>query len=627
MAISPSQISFRYKKYLSAPSVRVTITPSQQADSMSVQNKPAWLNVVYQGPSTDGLSHDFQVGINPTAANNLAAGNYNGTVSFNTVRNGGLTKPLRDDMLEVAAEIIENIVLSLSKTDYSFNYTLGGTAPASQPLAITTENPWSIVADQNWVTFSKANGVGSDNLNIGVAVAGLAVGVHEATFQVDDGQNIKQGTVKLVITGSDESGDHLNVSRTTLSFSEIFQQAPTRSASVTIETSLQANVTTAASWLQLSAASFAAGTHSLMISVINTAGMAVGNYSSSIQVESGYATRTIGVLLRIVQVQSSGIESGELYFAGDRNTLLLTSSIPNAEAHIDFKTPNLEYSRRVPFFSDLAQVIIGLETSNLLKPALLPAVLQSGAFIPVTPLSYDFTVYDKELGSTVITERASFTQVRFLNGKSPGQTDVLTKIPPRIATPYNGIVCLSFISPVPVTEIGLSGDHTGSIAVGGVSGTVYSAVVDLSPFNLKVGNSVTITVGPVTVEVVIKPKDLETSRLIWLNEWDCPEVMTLDGGVDIYEEEDSTVVTVARDGKDLDRVIEIKEPKSFRVGTGNIYSDAEVRWLASIIRSKKIWLEFDGVRTEVIRKFNSLPVYRSRENIRNFNLTFDSAER
>lgn len=631
-----ANISLSYKKYHAVPTVMIDTYPSSPADSYAVPVTPNWLIMaVARSPQLDAsgniIRQSYQVTLDPQYADQLAPGTHTATVDLVYFADADPNKPFRGERIRVTLEVIDSVKLTLSKKAYNFSYTIGQPAPATQPLGITSENAWTVVADQPWVTLSQNTGNASLSINLGVNVTGLAVGVHEANFLVDDGNSIEQGTVTLVVTGASDTGDYLNISRTTLSFSEIFQQAPTRTATFSVETSLAATISSLASWLSFSQTALAAGTHEITVSTAATEALALGSYTSKIKIESGYSTRSIDVLLRIVENDTTGIVSGELYFAKDRNTLVLGSSLPNAEALLDITSvasgKTKTYNRRLPFFNNVAEAIIGLETSALLKPENLPLVFGSGAFIPVKPLLMDITVFDKLINSTSVTERQSFAQLRFLNGASPAVENVLSLLPNKITVPKDALICFSFYSEDPISSISVTGDVTDSIVISPMPTYIYSCVVNLANYVLAAGDQVMLSAGPVSVTVHIKPTQLPTTRLVYLNEWDCPEVLNLDGTVELIDEDDSTEVTVYKAGKEISTIMEVKDARSFRVGTGNIYSAAEVKWLAGLLRSRKSWLEIAGERIEVVRTMRSLSVSKTREHSRSFVLNFDAAAR
>ncbi len=529
-------LTLTYKKYLNVPSVTETVYFPPGIKSFDFGTFPNWLSVILDQPMVTSQNGDLVSAVLRFTLNSIHADNLTPGLHIAQVRPvyyNEFDDSAVGPRFTVNVEIIDNVILRLSKSDFTFEYQTGSAVPATQPLTITTENAWSIIANEPWVTFSANNGNTTQTINLGVDVSGMAVGIYEATFQVDDGDRVKQGKVTLVISGTDQSDDYLRISKTSLSFSEIFQLPPTRSASFTVETSLAATVSTNLAWLNLDQENLAAGTHSLIANTQNTAALAIGTYTGTIKIESGFGAKLINVLLRIVEVSTSGIESGKLYFAADRNTLVLSSGTPNAEALINFESTVKNYQRRIPFFKDLAEVIIGLETSNFLQPNNLPDQLAAGIFVPVVPFSLNFTVYDKLINDTTLTERQSFAQVQFLNGRSPEVENKLCFVPEKITLPKDGKFCFSFFSEDPINQVNLTGDITENISSSNLSTNVYSVMIDLSNYNLSPKDQIKLTAGTFDVDITIKPSELKSFQLIFLNEWQCPEVFNMDGEIEI----------------------------------------------------------------------------------------------
>ena len=634
MAVTPNQVALTYKKDYSAPFVFIVVDYEVASMYLQPESTPAWLKLIKQTDDTVNKQLTYKVTVDTTAAANLQPGNYSAKIELNErsyVSVFGSSYLAGPYYFDVSLKVVDTVRLSLSKIDFSFNYVVGDTIPDAQFLKITTENDWSITLDQPWTTVSNANGTGNQTVFLGVTVDGLAPGIYEAGFIVDDGKDRKNGTITLLINGPTENEDYLDVSNTGLSFSEKLGSAPVSQANINVSSSLQADITTETSWLALSVNSLPAGDNQvLQVSTQNTEALAVGSYRGSITIASGYSTKVVNILLRIVEIITTGIENDGFYFANDRNVLFLSTTAENAEALMEFTAYTANnirtYKKRVPFFDNAAETIIGLETDTFLKPAPLP-VLDSGIFVPIVPVVYDLNIYDKQLNSNALTERAKYTNLSFINGKTPGVENILTHLPEKITTTKDGKVAFSFISEDPIEAITISGDVTQAIAVNKPAGKIFTAVVDLATLNLKAQDKITITCGPVSVEVIIRPVELETFQLVWLNEWDCPEVINFDGSLEMIEEDDSTKVTVAASGKEISRIIEVKEPSSFSLTTGKMYSDEEVKWLSKILRSRKSWLLLDGKWVEVVRSFNKLSVSKTREYNRNFSLTFDAAER
>ncbi len=628
MAFTPSSVSLTWKKTFSLPFVFVKVPIVGHPVNFQVTHIPNWASLIRETYDEAAKELTFKLTLNIYETANLAPGSYSGTIKAKEQELWG--GPPATHEMAVSLKVVDTVRLSISKSDFTFNYNVGEAPPASQLLIINTENAWSIVADKPWVTFTASNGIGNQSISIGVNVAGLAPAIYTAGFIVDDGRETKIGTVNLLVSGDINSEDFLEVNPTALNFSELLGAAPTSAATVKINTSLAVDITTENPWLQLSSAAFQAGTHELNVSTINTEGIPAGNHIGSIKVISGYGTKIVNVLLRIVEIVTDGIASDGFYYARDRNILFLSTTAENAEALLDI-TCHLPgtiktYSKRVPFFENTIQTVIGLETEPFLKPFDLP-VLQSGLSVPVQPVVYDIRVFDKLLNSSALTERQFFSNMSFINGHTPAVEGKLSYVPSKITVPLDGIVTFSFITEDLVGNIEITGDINQVIAVNQPAGKIFTAMVDLSDFALAPGNKINISCGPTSIEVRVRASDIETFQLVWLNEWNCPEIMNLDGLIEIIEEDDSRTIDVAQAGKIIKRIIDIKEPKTFRVGTGNIYSEAELKWLTTILRSNKMWLEIKGERTEVVRTFRNQSIFKTREFNRNRELTFDTAIR
>ena len=642
MPFNPTSLSFSYRKYSGVlPNANLELSSAFGIDnnSISIDSHPSWLQVVtsgYEYPDGDinnGDANDykkafFKVGVSEQA-NNLPLGYHRGIIEI-SYRYATFSAK-KTEKLEVTIRVIENEPLSLSKKDFNFSYTIGDAPPDGQFLTITSGSNWSITADQPWLTFSAGNGSGYTVVTLNVNVANLPVGLHSAKFIVDDGTTQVIGNVFLNITGTGNAEDYLNVHPGVLEFSETLQAPPEKTANIKIDTSLPAVITANVAWLQFSLNEVPAGLTAVDVNTVNTELLAVGSYPAEIKITSSYGVSVINVLLQIVEILTIGIENNGFYFAEDRNTLFLTTGNLNAAAVLDFQThATLElknYRYTVPFYRNSASKVIGLETALLLHPFNLPEALDTQAYVPVKPIMMNFTVYDKALGSAAMVERQKFQNLQFLPGKSPARENILSYIPSRLTVPKDGIVAFSFMSKEGIATIEITGAAVSSIPVAALGSDIYGIFINLATLNLSPGDEIKIVCGPVTVDVQIKPTDLPTMQLIWLNEWECPEVMNLDGEFEMIYEDDSTTVVTSRSGKTYSSIVDVKDAKAWKVDTGQIYSDAEVKHLASIIRSKKMWLQLPDERIEVIRTFRNLSVLKTRRFENEFSLTFDAAEK
>lgn len=636
MSFNPNILPITYQKYSGiVPNTTVEFVAPEGTiftQIPEITEKPAWINLIleetHRNESNEIIKFTYKVAIIPEQANNLTGGFHTGVTTVKARFKRLFAPAFYTSSLTVNLRVLENVQLSLSQTAFQFNHTIGNPAPAAQYLTIDTSANWSIVAAEAWLLFSAGNGTGRQVISLSVNVSGLAAGLYTSSFLVDDGTGQKSGTVNLKITGSGDENDYLNVSPAVIEFSETYLQPSASEANVQIDSSLPVVVTSNVNWLELSAVNIAAGFNTVTVSTQATNILQIGSYPAEIKITSAYSVRVIYVLLHVIEVTSTGIESNGFYFAEDRNTLSLTTGTNNAEAVIDFRTlGTLEvknYQKRTPFYRNFANVIIGLETRILLRPYALPP-LSTQAFIPVKPIQLNFTLYDKSLTNAAMVERAVYSNVQFLNGNTPVKPNILSYLPGTLSVPKDAVIAFAFIENSGLDFINITGAVTVDIPVSAQNTTVYGVFVNLADLALNPYDSITITCGPVQVMVKIKPTQLSTCRLIYLNEWDCPEIINFDGPLQVIYEDGSTTAVTNRAGKDYSSIIEIKKPRSYKIGTGNIHTDAEVLHLAEILNSTKSWLEINGEIIEVIRTFKSLPVFETRRNSRNFTLTFDSA--
>ncbi|WBL25129.1 BACON domain-containing protein [Zunongwangia sp. HGR-M22] len=637
LGLNPRSLSITYKKFSGViPNEIVALLWRYTVeDNIEILDAPQWLFIILEeiwrlDSGKIGRS-DYKIAINENIANNLAPGNYSadikirGTVSSNLLLGGrSLTYTL-----QVNLTVLEGSLLDISSRSFTFNYRRGQNPPAKQFLNIKTGNNWSIVTDQTWLSFSQDNGQGNATITLNADPAGINKTSNRANFIVDDGRSKIQGIVWLYVFGSNEEADYLNVTKSLITFSENYQKPPSRSTTFQIDASMNAEITTDANWLQLSPSNVMSGVNQISVKSINTELLEIGSYTSKIEIAGdGFGSVFIDVLLDIVQETTEGLESNKLYFADDRNKLKLGNAGKNAEAILNFTTvgtvQTLRYTKRAPYFQNIANILIGQETDTLLSPQILPP-LDTQSFSPVIPIRYDFEVLDKTMGNQLSKLRETFSNIQFLNGKTP-TLGKLSYIPENITVPKDGIIAFSILTDEAIDQAIITGDIQTQIPIS-KTGKVLTFIFNLNEYGLNSKNTFQISFGTINLQVVVKPSDAPSTQLIWLNEWDCPEIFNCDGIFKIIDEEESTVSVRNRDGKEYSTIVDIQEPKSFEINTGNIYSEKEVAFLASVLRSKKIWLEHQGQRWEVLRDFRSLITSETRRYNRNFDLKFNFASK
>lgn len=648
MPLNTTIVSLNYRKYSGAiPSQNIEVTfngkngkdGSIQNGTFKVSYKPAWAKVILEEiVYVDGNAGRIdklivKVTLDPAYADNLEVGyiQEKAAIYYEYQLDGPNNNSYNVEQFDITLRVTETQRLTLSEWLFKFYHNIGDAAPAGKFLSISSGGDWSITADRPWVNFSQNNGSGNSVITITPDVTGMAAGVYSSQFFVDDGDSQTNGYVYVYVSGSGDEADFLNISPAVLQFSETYLQASQKESTINIDSSLAAVITANVNWLEFSQTNIAAGITQVTVGTVNTEVLQIGSYPAEIKITSNYSVRVIEVLLNVVQITTSGIASNSFYFADDRNTLLLTSGNDNTEVLADFKTAaTLElkrYRKRAPFNKNFAQLIIGMETSLYLRPNALPPSLFTQGFIPVKPIKIDFSLYERSLTDAAMQERGIYENLKFINGKTPAVENKLSYIPNKITVPKDGIVSFSFKSDQAINEAAITGAITANVPLYFDATNIYGVFVDLSAFTLKERDVIQLSCGPISIEITLRNPEYPTTQLIWLNEWDCPEVFNMDGISEIIAENESKTVFTNRGGKEYASVIDSKSPKSFNVGTGNIYSNAEIAYLASVLDSTKVWIQLGSKRIEVIKKFRSLSISETRRTFNNYVLSFDSAEK
>ncbi|UOB16569.1 BACON domain-containing protein [Abyssalbus ytuae] len=629
MPFSVNPVVLNYKKNRYSTDKDVTYKVIDIRGTIQILNKPNWLNIVLLGVNTDAdpVEYTYKFSVNTSISSTLQAGTYSQEITFkykSTPFNFTI-----QEKVNVVINVFNTILLNVSPSNLNFQYTIGGSVPGNSFLSITSENNWSIIKDQTWITLSKTSGSGNTSISVGVDVSGLTSGNYNGQILIDDGYNQKIVNVSLVVQGENTSDDYLIVSPESFQASETYGEIPSKLRQINIESSENYTIVSNVPWIQLSSSSGSSGISSVTATIINTEFLSIGNYNGVITVTTNYTVKTINVLLIINQAVINGIESNSFYFAEDRNKLSMSSSVPNSELYIEFETQAskfVTYNKTVPFFQGVGTAVIGLEAKNLIKENFIPVNITSGVINPVVPMSMNIKAYDKPVNSMELTLRQEFSNLQFINGRSPIDINKINYLPQSINAVKDAIVMFSFIASEPPSEITLNGDLTETIAVSLPPSLIYTAILKLSDYTLLPGNKITISCSGFSVNINIIPSEPQHTRLIFFNEWQCPECITLTGYFEKSKDTDNITTVVAREGKDYTKTIDVREPEEYTVNTGYIYSKNEIEWISNILRSKKIWLEIDGEFTEVICTTRSMSVFKTRRFLNSYNLTFEKAE-
>jgi uncharacterized protein (TIGR03437 family) len=180
ISLSSTQLRFSYTVGGAAPATQtVSVTNSGGGTlTWSATSGASWLTV---SPASGTGSGTLTLGINTAG---LAAQTYNGAITVTA--SGAANSPQTIAVTLTVSAAAPAISLSASKA--SFSYTLGGSAPASQTVAVTNAGggnlSWSATSGASWLTVSPASGSGSGTLTLGINTAGLSAQTYNGAITI-----------------------------------------------------------------------------------------------------------------------------------------------------------------------------------------------------------------------------------------------------------------------------------------------------------------------------------------------------------------------------------------------------------------------------------------------------------
>jgi hypothetical protein len=154
----------------------------------------------------------------------MAAGTYSGHVIVTSP--GAPNSPMSIPVTMVITAAAPSSMLTATPSAMAFSAVAGGTAPALQSLTIgdspVSAAPFTVTADQAWMTLSAASGTTSGAIQVGANISGLAAGNytgHVITTASGMTNSPMSVTVTLAVTAAQTS--LLNVSPTSAAFGNI----------------------------------------------------------------------------------------------------------------------------------------------------------------------------------------------------------------------------------------------------------------------------------------------------------------------------------------------------------------------------------------------------------------------
>ncbi|MGA9626203.1 MAG: hypothetical protein WBL65_16530 [Bryobacteraceae bacterium] len=322
-APSPAALSFSQSVGASAPpaqSVAVTSTPPGLTFIPSPYDQGfGWLSV---SSSTNTTNGSFSVSVD---GSKLSTGTYTGkVVVFSEFAAGSPA------VIPVTLTVTPGTI-SAPTTTLSFTQVRGGAAPAAQnvtvsgsPIALNFTAAAGTTDGNAWLTVTPQTGTTPATLQIGLsAVAGtLPVGSYNGTVTITSA-GAGGSPINIPVTMAVVAPQTLTAVPASLSFSYIVGQTAPPAQTFQISASGGAapfSVTTpsSATWLQVSPTS---GSTPATVSVaVNTQGVAAGNYTAAITINSPNSTTAASVTVTFtvtqITVKPTAITNAASYAAG-----------------------------------------------------------------------------------------------------------------------------------------------------------------------------------------------------------------------------------------------------------------------------------------------------------------------
>jgi uncharacterized protein (TIGR03437 family) len=368
LSIAPSSLSFTYQQGGALPAAQTLAATATGGNvSITATAGAAWITV---SPTSGTTPTNLSVGINPAG---LAVGNYSSSITVN-----GNNIPVA--LTITAAPTPPS--LSANPANLSFAYMLGGAAPASQSLQITSSAApitLSINTPTSWLSVTPTSGATPLALNVTADPTGLAAGSYTGSITV----NTLTIPVVLVVSGAPT----ITASPASLQFNYQLGGALPASQSInatSVSGALNATVSTPTSWLSVSPAS---GTTPFTISVsINPTGLVAGSYTGIVNIN----TTAIPVTLNITQATtpSFSVTPTALSFATNlgvapaAQTLAARSSTPGLAVNASTTTAWLSLATSAT--TTPADITVRVDPTGLTAGSYNGSVLVNAISVPVT---------------------------------------------------------------------------------------------------------------------------------------------------------------------------------------------------------------------------------------------------
>jgi uncharacterized protein (TIGR03437 family) len=306
--------SFNYTIGTTPPAsqpLMITSSPNSANVNAAVTSGGSWLSV---SPGSGSTPANFTVSVN--TASITTAGTLNGNIQITSA--GAANSPLNVPVtLNVTAS-----TLTVPGSTLTFNYTIGGTAPASQSVNISGTTGISFTTSTGasaWLSATPSGTVPS-SITVSVSTTGLAAGTYNGTVMVTS--TGATGSPAGIPVTLNVTAPTLAPSPTSLTFNyQIGSSAPaaqpiTVGGTPAISFTAMAATTSGGSWLSVNPGSGTTGAGGSVSASINTAGLTTaGTFNGSITIAATGATSQVVNVTLNVTAPTLTVATSSLNFA------------------------------------------------------------------------------------------------------------------------------------------------------------------------------------------------------------------------------------------------------------------------------------------------------------------------
>jgi hypothetical protein len=630
--INPSTINFTYKKFGSVPP-GVLITHDRFFENIpTVPDMYPDLIEFYDVTKTS-----LKVRVKASVADTLNAGLH--VENFNIeLYDVDLQRNFPVGSVTINTTIEDTVLLSLSPTNASFNFTVGGANPINKVISITSENAWTIAKTAAWLTLSLTSGSNTGSFEIGVITTGLVAGVYTDTVTVDDGVSTKTVAVTFTVSDGNTATDFLYVSPSLAKFGYTIGGAVPPAKNIEINASEAFTAAVSETWLSLTATTGVAGAQIIELSLVDGVDLAAltqNTYTATVTITMASFIRVVSVELAVYQFTNIIPSNASLLFTEDINNVAFGTSRLDSFMQLNFSTfyknTNYYFEAKLPIFKGGASKDVGVIPRKIIGKQNIIGLADFTVFQPYTPLVLNITTQEKELFTETIIASSSISNLKFIKGKKP-TNNWLSDLPKTLFLTKKATICFSVLSNLTEdTSIEITGAVTKSINVSqfvNASRYFYTVVLPISEIaNFTEGHEFTVSFYGESFTVVIIDECVDHSMVYWENQHGCFDSLELTGEVEITPQINRTVANFRKsEFVSENKILDISKPISYKINTGYLHTKECIETIQKMLYSKNIYLQTQNFTVPVIPENRSIPTFQTLRENADFNIVFNHTE-